>query len=327
MSDSQIQKSAFVNVSIRKRLFANDNIFLLLGLIVYIIICSIIAPNFATGYNLSIVLEQLAVPGILSVGMCILMISRGIDLSIGTLLSFAACFMAWLISGGTPVGVAVLLGILICVGCNFLMGLLLSRTTLEPFIVSVGAMIIYKGFALITTNGAEYPIPGKLGFATNIRFLNLPLMVYIMILVYIVFALLLRYTKFGRWLYAVGDNEEASFLAGINVKNFKLMIYVINGLVIALATILMLSRNEVGNPYLGTDLEMRAIASAVVGGTALSGGKGNVIGTLLGTIWMGIISNSLNVIGVSAFWQYVVTGGIIVAAVLVNNLRYKVGKA
>ncbi len=324
MSNSQIEKSASVNTSFKKRLFANDNIFLFLGLVVYIIVCSIIAPNFATGYNVSIVLEQLAVPGILSVGMCVLMISGGIDLSVGTLLSFAACSMAWLIYGGTPVAIAVIVGVLICVVCNFLMGLLLSRTTLEPFIVSVGAMIIYKGFALITTNGAEYPIPGKFGFSTNIRFFNLPLMVYIMILVYIIFALLLRYTKFGRWLYAVGDNEEASFLAGISVRNFKLSVYVINGLVVALATILMLSRNEVGNPYLGTDLEMRAIASAVVGGTALSGGKGNIIGTLLGTIWMGIISNSLNVIGVSAFWQYVVTGGIIVIAVFVNNFRYKV---
>ena len=113
------------------------------------------------------------------------------------------------------------------------------------------------------------------------------------------------------------------FLSGINVKNFKLKVYTINGMLVALATVLMLSRNEVGNPNLGGDLEMRAIASAVVGGTALAGGKGNILGTFLGTVWMGIISNSLNIIGISAFYQYVVTGCIVIAAVFVNQMRYK----
>ncbi|MPN19799.1 Ribose import permease protein RbsC [bioreactor metagenome] len=121
----------------------------------------------------------------------------------------------------------------------------------------------------------------------------------------------------------MGDNPEAAFLSGINVKNFKLSMYTINGALVALATVLMLSRNEVGNPNLGTDLEMRAIASAVVGGTALAGGKGNIIGTFLGTIWMGIISNALNIIGLSSFFQYVVTGCIIIGAVLLNQVRYK----
>ncbi len=310
-------------VPLKKRIFSSDSTYLLIGLVVYIIIIAVIAPNFATPYNFSIVMEQLAVPGILAVGMCMVMIAGGIDLSVGNQLSFIACLMSYFIINSDQVFPGVIIGVLVCIGCSTLMGLLISRTRMEPFIVSVAFMTIYKGLAYIITSGAEYPIPGRIGFATSVRFLTLPLMVYIMIGVFVAFALIIRFTRFGRWLYAVGDNAEASFLSGINVKNFKLKTYVINGCLVALASVLMLSRNEVGNPNLGVDLEIRAIASAVVGGTALAGGKGTILGTFLGTVWMGIVSNSLNIIGVSTFYQYVVTGCIIIGAVFVNQLRYK----
>ena len=146
-------------------------------------------------------------------------------------------------------------------------------------------------------------------------------MVYIMIAVVIIFYLIFKYSRFGRWLFAVGDNPNASFLSGINVKNFKLKTYVINGVLVALASILMLSRTEVGNPTIGGNLEINAIAAAVVGGTAMSGGKGSVLGAMIGAIWMGIISNSLNIVGVSTFTQYVVTGCIIIGAVFLNQIK------
>lgn len=323
MNKLRNELSGTEGLSFGKRLWSNESIYLLVGLIMYLVVVSIIAPNFATKYNFSIVMEQLAVPGIMAVGMCMVMISGGIDLSVGAQLSFSAVLMAYFIKDANTAIPGIIIGAVVCIAGSFVMGLLISRTKMEPFIVSLGFMTIYKGLAFITTNGAEYPIPGKMGFATHIRWLNLPLMVYIMIGIVVLFALIFKYMKFGRWLYAVGDNPEAAFLSGINVKNYKLLVYTINGIVVALATILMLSRNEVGNPNLGTDLEMRSIASAVVGGTALAGGKGNILGTFLGTIWMGIISNSLNIIGISAFYQYVVTGCIVIAAVFVNNMRYK----
>ncbi|MRH41155.1 ribose ABC transporter permease [Aquibacillus halophilus] len=323
MSELQVNKAEINKIPIGKKILKNDNTYLLTGLILYIVVISMIAPNFATQYNFSVVLQQLVVPAILAVGMCLVMVSGGIDLSVGNLLSLAACFMAFVIYNGGSVFVAILSAIVICVAGNLFVGFIISRTDLEPFIVTLGMMIAYKGLALITTNGAEFPIMGEMGFATSIRFFNFPLMIFIMIAVYILFWFIFRYSRFGRRLYAVGDNPEAAFLAGINVKNFKLLVYGINGLLVALASIIMLSRNEVGNPYLGTGLELDAIAAAVVGGTALSGGKGNIIGTFLGAVWIGIISNSLNVVGVSAFVQYIVTGGIIIAAVLVNSLRSK----
>ena len=323
MNKLQNEAISMQKISLGKRLKSSDSTYLLLGLIIYLVVVSLIAPNFATPYNFSIVMEQLAVPGIMAVGMCMVMISGGIDLSVGAQLSFIACLMAYFIKDMDSAVPGIAIGVAVCIAASFGMGILISRTKMEPFIVSLGFMTIYKGLAFITTNGAEYPIPAKMGFATSIRWMNLPLMVFIMIAVVIVFALIFRYTRFGRWLYAVGDNPEAAFLSGINVKNFKLSIYTINGALVALAAVLMLSRNEVGNPNLGVDLEMRAIASAVVGGTALAGGKGNIVGTFLGTVWMGIISNSLNIIGISAFFQYVVTGCIVIGAVFINQMRIK----
>jgi ribose/xylose/arabinose/galactoside ABC-type transport system permease subunit len=304
---------------------------LVCGLIVYIIIISIVAPNFATAYNFTIVMEQLSVPGILAIGMSTVMISGGIDLSVGNQLSFSACLMSYFLFNsdldvGNPAKVlpGIIIGILVCIGGSAVMGILISRTKMEPFIVSVAFMTIYKGLAYIITNGAEYPIPGTMSFATSIRPLfNLPLMVYIMIAVFVIFGLIFHFTRFGRWLFAVGDNAEASFLSGIDVKNFKLKTYIVMGCLVALGSLLMLSRNEVGNPNLGVNMEITAIAAAVVGGTALAGGKGSVVGTFIGVVWMGIVSNSLNIIGVSTFYQYVVTGCIIIGAVFVNQLRYK----
>jgi ribose/xylose/arabinose/galactoside ABC-type transport system permease subunit len=315
---------------LKARLLSSDSFYLICGLAIYIIIISIIAPNFATLYNFTIVMEQLAVPGILAIGMTTVMISGGIDLSIGNQLSFTACLMSFFIfnSDRQPGDIGqvlpgIVIGMLVCIGVSTLMGFLISRTTMEPFIVSVAFMTIYKGLAYIITNGSEYPIPGTMSFATTIRWLNLPLMVYIMIIVFVIFGLVFRFTRFGRWLYAVGDNADASFLSGINVKNFKLKTYFIMGCLVALGSLLMLSRNEVGNPNLGVNMEITAIASAVVGGTALAGGKGTVVGTFIGVVWMSIVSNSLNILGVSTFYQYVVTGCIIIGAVFVNQLRYK----
>lgn len=305
------------------KFMSNELAYLLIGLVIYIVIISIIAPNFATPYNVANLTEQLSIPIILAIGMAMVMIAGGIDLSIGNQVSFICCLMAGLMYDNTMQGLilGVILGPLVCIGMSTLMGLLISRSKMEPFIVSVAFMTIYKGLAYISTSGAEFPINGQFGWATEVRFLTLPLMVYIMIAIVIIFFLIFKYSRFGRWLFAVGDNPNASFLSGINVKNFKLKTYVINGVLVAIASILMLSRTEVGNPTIGGNLEINAIAAAVVGGTAMSGGKGSVLGAMIGAIWMGIISNSLNIVGVSTFTQYVVTGCIIIGAVFLNQIK------
>jgi len=215
------------------------------------------------------------------------------------------------------------LGVVVAVLFQVLMGFIISRTKLEPFIVSLGFMTIYKGFTYLITNGSEITIVDHFTFLGGTYFnithdFRIGMPVLVLIILEVIMWLVLKYTKFGRSVYAVGGNENAAYLAGINVKNFKLLVYGTNGLFVAIATMVLLSRLGTGNPLIGDGKEIDVIAAVVVGGTALSGGKGNVWGTLIGVLLLGIISNALNILGVNPYWQYVMTGAIIIFAVLLS---------
>jgi ribose/xylose/arabinose/galactoside ABC-type transport system permease subunit len=274
--------------------------------------------------NISNVLMQVSTTGILAIAMTIVMVSGGIDLSIGQMMCFIGTGMAFMMRVvALNEWVAVLFGIVVAVLFQVLMGFIISRTKLEPFIVSLGFMSMYKGFTYLITNGSEITIEGKFTFlggtylnVTNQLRFGMPVIVFL--LLEIIIWLVLRYTKFGRSVYAVGGNENAAYLAGINVKRFKLMVYGLNGVFVAIATMVLLSRLGTGNPLMGDGKEIDVIAAVVVGGTALSGGKGNVWGSLIGVLLLGCISNALNILGVNPYWQYVMTGAIIVLAVLLS---------
>jgi ribose/xylose/arabinose/galactoside ABC-type transport system permease subunit len=281
---------------------------------------------FTKPFNISNVLLQISTTGILAIGMTLLMISGGIDLSIGQLMCFIGTGMAFLVrTVGVSEPVMVLIGIGVAVSCELLMGFLISRTKLEPFIVSLGFMTIYTGFTYLITNGSEITMTGRFTFIGQTYLTLTPtfrigLPVLLLILLNIIMWLVIKYMKFGRWLYAVGGNETAAYLAGINVKNFKLLLYGLNGLFVAIATLALLSRTGVGGPLMGSGKEIDVIAAVVVGGTALSGGKGNLWGTFIGVLLLGCISNALNILGVSPYWQYIMRGGLIIVAVLLTYL-------
>jgi len=284
---------------------------------------------FIKPMNIANVLMQISITGMLATSMTLVMISGGIDLSVGQMMCFIGTAMAFMIKhvGLNDLSVVVF-GIVLAVIFQVLMGLIISRTKLEPFIVSLGFMSIYKGFTYLITNGSEITIEGKFRFlgktylnlTDNFR-LGMPV-IALLVLVTIMW-LILKYTKFGRSIYAVGGNENAAFLAGINVKNFKLLLYAVNGLFVAIATMASLSRMGTGNPLMGEGKEIDVIAAVVVGGTALSGGKGNVWGTFIGVLLLGCISNALNILGVSPHWQYVMRGSIIILAVLLSYFSGK----
>ncbi len=276
---------------------------------------------FVKPMNISNVLLQVSVTGILALSMTIIMISGGIDLSIGQMLCFLGTGMAFLIktlgwnewgAGATTIVVAVIF--------QLIMGLIISRTKLESFIVSLGFLSIYKGFTYLITSGREITIEGKFTFigktylsiTQNFK-IGMIAIIFILLTFFVWF--LLRYTKFGRRVYAVGGNENAAYLAGIGVKNFKLLVYGINGVFIAIATMAQLSRLGVGSPLMGEGKEIEVIAAVVVGGAALMGGKGTAWGTFIGVFLLGIISNALNILGVNPHWQYVMRGLLIVFAV------------
>jgi ribose/xylose/arabinose/galactoside ABC-type transport system permease subunit len=183
-------------------------------------------------------------------------------------------------------------------------------------------MSIYRGFTYLITNGREITIIGKVEFLKDVVFrinqfvITVPIVLFLALTVIV--WLVVKYTKFGRRVYAVGGNESAAYLAGINVKNFKLLIYGINGLFVTIASMTLLARLGTGAPVMGLGKEIEVIAAVVVGGTALSGGKGNIWGSVIGVILLGIISNALNIIGVDPYWQFIISGLLIIFAVLIG---------
>lgn len=290
---------------------------------------------FIKGMNISNVLMQVAVTGILAIGMTLVMLMGGIDLSIGQMMSFIGVGMAYLLkTAGWSEWSVVIAGVAVAVFCQLVMGFIISRTKLEPFIVSLGFMTIYQGFVYLITNGREITLMGKFTFLgkTYIQVTDtfrLYATVLLFILLVVIVWLVMKYTKFGRRVYAVGGNENAAYLSGVNVKNFKLLIYALNGIFVALAAMAQMSRLGTGNPLMGSGKEIDVIAAVVVGGTALSGGKGNIWGTVIGVILLGIISNALNILGVSPHYQYIMKGVLIIVAVLIgyySGMKTKVVK-
>jgi ribose/xylose/arabinose/galactoside ABC-type transport system permease subunit len=279
---------------------------------------------FVKPMNVSNVLMQISITGMMAISMTLVMISGGIDLSVGQMMCFLGTAMAYMIRNvGLNAWGVVAFGIALAIISQVLMGLIISRTKLEPFIVSLGFMSMYKGFTYLITNGREITIEGKFTFIGKTYFnlterFRLGMPVIILLLLLIIMWLVLKYTKFGRSVYAVGGNENAAFLAGINVKNFKLLLYGVNGIFVAIATMASLSRLGTGNPLIGEGKEIEVIAAVVVGGTALSGGKGNIWGTFIGVLLLGCLSNALNILGVQPHWQYVLRGALIILAVLMG---------
>ena len=320
-----------------KRLLKHDNtpiLLVFLGMILVVFLVELFAVRggdlssvaFVRPMNVSNALMQVAITGILAIGMTLVMISGGIDLSVGQMMSFIGVLTAYLIRN-TELGEGTIMLVIIVVAVSFelLMGFIISRTTLEPFIISLGFMSIYRGFTYVITGGRELSIHGSFSFlgqsyvgVTQMLRFGMPVILFVGLVV--VVWLLSRYTKFGRRVYALGDNENAAYLAGIDVKNFKLMIYGLNGFFVAIASMALASRLGTGNPLMGSGREIEVIAAVVVGGTALSGGKGNIWGTFIGALLLGIISNALNILGVSPYWQFIMRGLLIIGAVVIGFL-------
>jgi len=316
------------------RLIHHENATMLLVLLLIIFIVFMVdfvasdfifsEAKFISGLNISNILLQVAVTGILALGMTLVMLMGGIDLSIGWMMCFIGTGMAYAMRNfGMPAWLVIIAAIIVTVLFQLLMGLIISRTKLESFIVSLGFMSIYRGFTYLITNGREITLGGKFRFLgkTSIR-LSPSFKLYTPVMIFIILAILLwlivKYTKFGRRIYAVGGNENAAFLSGINVNNFKLLVFGIGGLFIAIATMTQLSRLGTGNPLMGQGKEIDVIAAVVVGGTALSGGKGNIWGTVIGVILLGIISNALNILGVNPHYQYIMKGLLIIISVMIG---------
>ncbi len=290
---------------------------------VFVVLCiaiSCLTPHFFTVANLLNVVQQTVINAIIAVGLTFVIISGGIDLSVGSILAFSGVVMAHLLRQDWPLPLAMLAGVAVGAGCGLVNGVLISFGRLPPFIATLGMMSIARGGALLATDGRPVSgFDGPLRWLATGEILKIPVPVIVMVLVYIAAHFVLQRTKFGRYTYAIGGNEEASLLSGVPVRFYKIGIYVLGGALAALSSVLLTARLNSAQPIAGLNYELDAIAATVIGGTSLMGGQGSVIGTLIGALIMGVLRNGLNLLSVSSFIQQVVIGVVIIAAVLLDT--------
>lgn len=289
------------------------------GLLVLCLILWAATPHFLTVSNLLNVLEQTAINAIVAVGMTYVIVSGGIDLSVGSVLAVAGIALAMALEAGAPIAVAIGLAFAVGLACGLVNGVLIAFGRLPPFIATLGMMSVARGAALMLAEGR--PISGfSDGFrmlATE-RVMMIPAPAIITALIYVAAHFVLTRTVFGRAAYAIGGNEEAARLSGVAVRFHKTAIYGAAGLMSAAAAVILTARLNSAQPTAGTMYELDAIAATVIGGTSLMGGEGTLVGALIGALIMGVLRNGLNLLNVSSFFQQVVIGVVIIGAVLVD---------
>ena len=311
----QMKKSSFLN------LFKNQWIFLLGVIIIISVITGVVNPRFFTGNNFMNILEQISVLGILAAGMTMLIASGEIDISVGANVGIVTCVIALLIKSGMGIVFPVLVGISLAMFNSLLVGMTSIYFKAPSFIVSLAFISVFQGMALAITKGSFQTIYGKFEAIGTTRLGGfLPLSFIISIVAYLVVYFVLYFTKLGRRIYSVGSNPSAAYLSGMSVKRAKMTTFLVNGIFIGCAAMVLLSRIGAAQPSTGSGMELKTIGAVVIGGTPLMGGKGSVIGTVFGVLLMGIISNSLNMLRVNPYYQEVTFGSLIIAALGVSLL-------
>ncbi len=293
-----------------------------LTLVLLGIALTIATPHFLTGINLASVARQTAVINIMALGMTLVIVSGGIDLSVGSILALAGLFGTMAIKAGIPIPLAVLVGTAAGLVCGLLNGLMITRLKIEPFIVTLGTLGAFRGLALVISKGLPvHDIPASFSFLGDGNLLGIPASLWLLGVCAVAMHLLLENTKLGRYSFAIGSNSSAAFYAGVPIKNVLTAVYAIAGLLSGLAGMVEASRLMTGQPTAGQGYELEAIAAVVIGGGSLQGGAGSVIGTLIGAFIMGLLSNGSDLLGINPYWQQVTIGVVIIAAVGFDELR------
>ena len=316
-------------------------------LLAIVILASCISDDFLTTNNILNVLRQITANGILSIGLLMVIMTGGMDISIGSLVGVTSVFFVAFyfpdkaegpfqgfftvlnkILPSGAAGMVMVLIILLIIGAllGFINGIVICKANVQPFIMTIGTLTLYRGIALLASNGK--PIYMDEERANMVSFIGsgsvlggIPTQLLVLILVAVIVAFLLNKTIYGRYVRAIGGNEEAARVAGINVDRYKVVSYMLCSMMAVIAGFVLTSRTTTGDPTLGNSFEMNAIASCVIGGASLNGGVGTVFGTIIGAVIIGIINNILNLANISTYYQYVVRGGIIILAVIFNSKK------
>ena len=290
---------------------------LLLVYLVLIIGLSMLSNRFLTSSNQINILRQATINGIISVGMTLVILTAGIDLSVGSVLALSAVIGADLLKRGIPVPAAVLAALGVGALAGLVNGVIITRGKIPPFIATLGMLTVARGLTLLYTGGQPFT-----GFPSAFRQIGagvlgpIPTPIIIALLVFVGVSIILGWTRYGQYIYLLGDNPIAARLAGINIEFMTVMVYVASGLCAALAGLILIARLDSAQPVIGLGYEFNAIAAVVVGGTSFLGGEGTLFGTLLGTLLIETLSNGLNLLNVSPLWEQVVKGLVIALALL-----------
>lgn len=306
-----------------------------IALAILVVIISAISPEFRQSGNFLNLLRQASFNGLIAFGMTCVILSGGIDLSVGSTFALSAIVCAEMIGHGVPVIVAVPVALLVGVALGLISGLLVTKGRLQPFIATLITMTAYRGLAMIITDGkpisrlAEssgdsvlFKAMGKGNFIfTFAPDFKIPIPIIILVVVFGIMYFMLKHTTFGRRLYATGSNAKCAALSGVNIDRVKMSVYAISGFLSAMAGLIMISRVDSAQPIMGSGYELDAIAAVALGGTSMNGGRGRIAGTIAGVLIIAVLNNGLNILGVTSYYQSVVKAMVILVAVLADRKR------
>lgn len=311
------QKSRFVGISWLERF---RQVGILIALLIIVAVFASLTPIFLTPSNLTNILVQSSITGIIGIGMTLVIILGGIDLSVGPLVALVAVVVATQMVNEVSVPMAILIGLLLGTAAGIFNGAMIAYVNLQPFIVTLGTMSLFRGLALVYTNGDPiFKVAKEFREIFSGEYLSIPGPIVFMFGIAILAFILLNYTRVGVYIKSIGGNEEAARMSGVNTQKYKVVTYAICSVFTALAGLVMLGRLGAAEPIAGSGFELDAIAAAAVGGTSMSGGKGNIPGTILGALILGSLRNGLTLMNVQAFYQLLASGAIILIAVTVDR--------
>jgi ribose/xylose/arabinose/galactoside ABC-type transport system permease subunit len=288
------------------------------------VVLSLCTNTFFTIQNAINVIRQISVNGILAIAMTFVIITAGIDLSVGSILAFAGVVAASVGHPGNSLLLSIMLGLAVGSACGLINAVIIANTQVPAFIVTLGMMTIARGATLTYTTGRSViDLSDQFNFIGQGDLLGIPIPIYILVAVGAISYVVLHHARFGRFVYAIGGNEMAAKVSGVNIAKVKLIVYIMSGCLAGLAGIMLASRTGAGSPNAGSGYELNAIAAAVIGGVGFAGGRGTIIGTLVGALIIGVVQNGLDLLRVSSYIQLIVRGVIIIGAVLVDQISKK----
>jgi len=322
LSNKNINKNSDERLSIIRRLsFLNSQItYLVLVIITIGIIATVLNPNFLTLRNFFNIMQQISVLGILTMCMSLLMISGGLDISIGNMAGLVAMIFAKMLIAGGSITISVITVLAIALTLGFINGVIIAKSKVTPLIITLGMNYVFLGVALIIGGGRPQTIIGQFEFLGEAKVGPVPVAIIVYFLIFLFVFFLRKNTKYGRRLNAIGGNSQAAFLSGINVDWHIISIYALSGLIVGLAGLVLVSRLGMVRANSGSEFALQALAAAIIGGITFEGGRGSIIGAFFGVLLLGILYNAMNIIGISSYIQTIILGAIIVIATVTSNI-------